>query len=737
MIPQALKERIESELLEGLNPVQREAVLHDRGPLLIVAGAGSGKTRVITHRIAYLVRLRDVRAYNVAAVTFTNKAAQEMRERLSQLMGPLGSEVFVRTFHSLGLHILSRNAEAAGLRSGFSVIDTSGQNTVLKAILKEWRIEGDGISPAAIAHRINQARDALVGPAEYAREADDFYTRAVARVYPEYIKRLRAINAVDFGDLLFETVSLLESNSEVLEKYQRLWQYFMIDEYQDTNHAQYMLGRLIARNHENIMVVGDDDQSIYSWRGANIANILEFEKDYGSAKVLRLEENYRSTARILSAANSVIKNNEQRRAKTLFTTREEGAHLEYQAFPDDESEARSVVSRLQSLRSRGYSYADMAVFYRTNAQSRVFESALREAGVPYLLVGDIRFYERKEIKDLLAYLQVIVNPADDLSLERIINVPPRGLGNVGLDRLRNHAIQKGQPLASILEAADQVPNLRGYRKVQTLGQLLEEWSAAARLGSAPSELAESVLDRTGYLQMLRADTSPDAPGRIDNLYELIGSMRSFEEERASRGPEARADLAEFLQTVSLETSVEGEASEPGVFLMTLHNAKGLEYPIVFLTGFEEGYLPHSLSVDEGNTEEERRLLYVGITRARDQLFLSACRRRRVFGSYQDRLPSRFLEELEPGVFSNPPVRGSGAPRAAAGMGRIAWKEEARPENYRAGERVRHARYGPGTIRTVENTVAGQKLAIAFDSDEERNERAFLARYTPLERETGS
>ena len=737
MIPQALRERIEGELLEGLNPVQREAVLHDRGPLLIVAGAGSGKTRVITHRIAYLVRLRDVRAYHVAAVTFTNKAAQEMRERLSQLMGPLGSEVFVRTFHSLGLHILSRNAEAAGLRSGFSVIDTSGQNTLLKAILKEWRIEGDGISPAAIAHRINQARDALVGPAEYAREADDFYTRAVARVYPEYVRRLRAINAVDFGDLLFEAVTLLNTNPEVLEKYQRLWQYFMIDEYQDTNHAQYMLGRLIARKHENIMVVGDDDQSIYSWRGANIANILEFEKDYGSAKVLRLEENYRSTARILSAANSVIKNNEQRRAKTLFTAREEGAHLEYHVFPDDESEARSVVSRLQSLRSRGYNYADMAVFYRTNAQSRVFESALREAGVPYLLVGDIRFYERKEIKDLLAYLQVIVNPADDLSLERIINVPARGLGNVGLERLRNHAIQKGQPLASVLEAADQVPNLRSYRKVQTLGQLLQEWSEAARLGTAPSELAESVLDRTGYLSMLRADPSPDAPGRIDNLYELIGSMRSFEEERASRGPEARSDLGDFLQTISLETSVEGDASEPGVFLMTLHNAKGLEYPIVFLTGFEEGYLPHSLSVDEGNTEEERRLLYVGITRARDQLFLSACRRRRVFGSYQDRLPSRFLEELEPGVFSNPPARGFGAPRAAAGMGRIAWKEEARPEDYRPGERVHHARYGPGTIRTVEDTVAGQKLAIAFDSDEERNERAFLARYTPLERETGS
>ncbi|MCB1307957.1 MAG: UvrD-helicase domain-containing protein [Leptospiraceae bacterium] len=761
-----LKDRIEAELLEPLNEVQRNAVLHDTGPLLIVAGAGSGKTRVITHRIAYLARIRDVRPYSIAAVTFTNKAAEEMRERLYHLMGPMAENVFVRTFHSLGLHILTRHAEEAGLKSGFSIFDTQAQKSLIKTILKERKLEGDAFTPASVAHRINQARDTMVGPDEYTDLMDDFYADEIAAVYRVYIERLRGMNAVDFGDLLYMTVRLFQHCPDVLEKYRNIWRYFMIDEYQDTNHVQYLIGRSIAREHSNIMVVGDDDQSIYSWRGADISNILSFEKDYEQAKILRLEENYRSGGNILKAAASLIVNNSERREKTLFTRQEAGRPLAYQRYMDDQEESRAIINQVRTLQAQGQALKNMAVFYRTNAQSRSFETALRELNVPYVLVGDIRFYERKEIKDLIAYLTVIINPQDDVSLERIINVPARGVGATGLERLQNLARSRGVTLLEAMPSAGEIPNFRAARKMESLYKRFREWQRAHREGELPSIIADRVLKESGYLDALKQDTSPEARGRIENLYEFVGSLQEYEKEFQNRPetdapiapavdattgetmelpPEERArpdrpDLLDFLQKIALHTSsdtVAVEAATDFLYLMTLHNAKGLEFPVVFITGMEEGFIPHSLSVDEGGLEEERRLMYVGITRAREHLFLSSCRRRRVFGQYQDRLPSRFLEEMDASVFApgqSPALQRGSTPRAGNGVGGIRWQVDRsqRTESYRDGERIEHPKYGLGTIAAVERTVAGEKLAVVFDAEDDR-ERYFLAAYTPLRR----
>ncbi len=767
----ALKERIEAELVGKLNDVQREAVLHDDGPLLIVAGAGSGKTRVITHRIAYLARIRDVFPWKIAAVTFTNKAAGEMRERLETLMGPMAQNVFVRTFHSLGLYVLSRHGDRIGLKSGFTIADQQGQTSLLKRILKERGIDPKQLAVQSVSAEINRARDAYISPERYREQhANDFYGSIIGDVFVEYVKRLRESNAVDFGDLQYETVRIFQEHPDVLDEYRALWRHFMIDEYQDTNHVQYLLGRLIAAEHRNIMVVGDDDQSIYSWRGADISNILSFEQDYPEAKILRLEENYRSTPLILRAAASLIQNNEERREKTLFSSKgDEGDLVKYSVYDDDTEEARSIVSRIRSMKSQGYKLNDMAVFYRTNAQSRIFEKILRENDIDYVLVGALRFYERKEIKDLLAYLNVVVNRADDLSLERIINMPARGVGDTGLERLRNVARAEGLPLMDALPRAGEIPNFRAAKKMEHLHDLFAGWRALNENGELPSIIATRILEETGYLAMLENDPNPDAPGRLENLEEFIASLEQYEEEFDERelsaydpgvdpdhfdpdtakqqGP-ARPNLADYIQRISLYTSdtesgVGNPESETAfVYLMTLHNAKGLEFSVVYLSGLEEGYLPHSLSLDEGNIEEERRLVYVGVTRARERLFLSGARRRRVHGGYQDRLPSRFLQEIDPTALDRDGYDGGfgsgssfGTPRASLGSGRLQWQrspaQQSGDETYAVNERLRHAKYGDGVVTAVADTPTGQKLTILFDR--EARERKFLAIYTPLER----
>lgn len=827
----SLKERIQSELTDKLNDVQRTAVLHNEGPLLIVAGAGSGKTRVITHRIAYLARIRDVFPWKIAAVTFTNKAAGEMRERLERLMGPMAQNVFVRTFHSLGLYVLTRHAKLVGLKSGFTVLDQQAQATLLKRIMKERKIDPKQLSHQAIGAEINRARDAFLAPTEYRANSKDIYSEMIADVYDEYMARLRENNAVDFGDLQFETLRIFQRYPEVLADYRNLWRYFMIDEYQDTNRVQYLLGKMIAGEHRNIMVVGDDDQSIYSWRGADIGNILSFEEDYPEAKVLRLEENYRSTPLILKAASSVIANNKARREKTLFTQAVGGQRIHQTSYDDETHEAMSIVSRARSCKSKGVAYKDMAVFYRTNAQSRVFEKVLRENNINYVLVGALRFYERKEIKDLLAYLNVVVNPADDLSLERIINNPARGIGDTGLGRLQNLARSAGSSVLEAMPRAGEIPNFRAAKKMQILNDQFREWRALHESGELPSIIASQVLKDSGYLSMLQQDPSHEAPARIENLNEFVGALQQYEQEFGDREvfaydpgmdperfsfvestgeilnepaqPDSSSDasarpsdlasafsipgidgidsggqdalsgpnLADYIQRISLYTtdtegtgSGEEEEPEDFLYLMTLHNAKGLEFPVVFLSGMEEGYLPHSLSVEENNIEEERRLVYVGITRAREQLFLSYARRRWLFGTGQDRMASRFLDEIDPDVVDQEESRssygggyygsggggygagssgssyGQGAPRAGQGVGKMQWKSgpgaksapaagSGTDANFAGGDRVHHQKYGPGSIIATETTPSGQKVTILFDGED--RERNFLTMYTPL------
>ena len=730
----SIAQKIEEELLGPLNEVQREAVLHGDGPMLILAGAGSGKTRVITHRIAYLARIRQVYPSGIVAVTFTNKAAQEMRDRLAALMGPMAEQLLVRTFHSLGLYILRREYQAAGLKSNFSVYDDGAQKSLLKTILKEMNVPKGLLTPETVSGRISRARDSLISPEDY-EQKNDPYNEYTAKIYGEYIRRLRANNALDYGDLLYEAVRLFENHPGILEKYRKKWSHFLIDEYQDTNRAQYILGKLISGEHKNIVVVGDDDQSIYSWRGANIENILSFESDYPGCRVLRLEENYRSSAPILQAASVVIANNSMRRGKTLFTRKEGGETPVYTLYDSEQEEAEGILSRIRQLKREGYSTRDMAIFYRTNAQSRVFETLLRREGIPHVLVGGFRFFDRKEIKDFMAYLSVVVNPDDSINLERIINVPARGIGETSVEKLRNLAFEEGRPLYETLAESARLPRFRASGELVRLFGKFEAWRRELESGVVPSAIGRRVLKESGYEEALRNEGTPESLSRLENLQEFIGSMQEYEE----KNPEG--DLSDFLQSLALYTSgSEGDPEEDAMSLMTLHNAKGLEFPVVFFTGFEEGFLPHSLSLEDGNVEEERRLVYVGITRAMERIFLSACRFRRIFGQMQPRLPSPFLDELREVIDTTERfTRSISTPRASGAGGELKKKGSTglsgsipggTKEEFRKGERVFHKTYGEGVVELVEQTMAGQKLAIRFDGEPERT-RNFLTAYTPL------
>lgn len=733
----SLNQKIEEELLSSLNDVQKEAVLHESGPLLILAGAGSGKTRVITHRIGYLCRIRNVAPYHIAAVTFTNKAAAEMRSRLEGLIGPMAESVFVRTFHSLGLHILRRHGDRIGLKSSFTIYDDTAQKTLLKRLLKERKIEPSFLDAPAVSNEINRARDLLIGPQEF-QTGNDIYKTEIRDIYAAYIRALRENNAVDFADLICESVNLLRTDQEVLDHYRNLWRHLMIDEYQDTNHAQYVLGRLIAQEHKNITVVGDDDQSIYSWRGADIENILNFEKDYPECKILRLEENYRSTTPILKTASTIIAKNERRREKTLFTGREGGEPVEYRIYENDMEEVQGILSRIRSLKGRGYRLSDNAIFYRTNAQSRIFEQLLRQERVPYVLLGGFRFFDRKEVKDLVAYLSVVVNPEDTVSLERIINVPVRGIGETGLERLRNLAFENGYGLIEAMENCDSLKNFRGKENVKRVAKLFRKWIEASKTGELPSVISRTIMKESGYEDSLKKDLNPENASRLENLQEFINTVIEYEESFSGEG---KPQLEEFLQNISLltsESNPEGAGLEDAVILMTLHNAKGLEFPIVHISGLEEGLIPHSLSTEEGGLEEERRLFYVGITRAKDQLFLSSSRYRRVFGQIQPRLESRFIEELDPDhceFHGMTKARNASAPRASDGVRTKVPPSQRNTESYSPGERVEHAKYGEGIVVEMENTIAGQKIAIEFDSDGVT--RNFLTAYTPLRKIRGA
>lgn len=635
----------QKKLLSGLNPKQREAILTTEGPLLIMAGAGSGKTRVLTHRMAYLLHEKMVNPWNILAITFTNKAAKEMKDRVIRLVGTAGNDMWVSTFHSMCVRILRREAEQIGYTKNFTICDQSETETLMKRIVKDRNLDPKKFEPRALLGKISSAKNELLSPNEYANTAGNYFDQVAADCYQDYQRALKNAQSMDFDDLIMLTVQLFEKNPDTLSYYQNKFHYIHVDEYQDTNYAQYQLVRLLAKKFENICVVGDADQSIYGWRGADMSNILNFEEDYPNAQVVLLEQNYRSTKNILKAANGVIQNNFNRKEKKLWTDNDDGEKITYYRAQSEHDEARFIVATmLEQVRNKGRKYGDFAVLYRTNAQSRVIEDTLLKSNIRYKMVGGHKFYDRKEIKDVMAYLRLISNPADDLSFNRIINVPKRGIGNVSLEKLYQFADMFSY---SFLEAAQNVSlsNLSGKAAKETaeFAKTITELQKMAEFLTV-TEIVEEMLKRTGYLTALELENSLEADTRIDNIQEFLSVTQEFEK----MNPDG-ADLTTFLTDVALVSDLDEVDEEPQeeVTLMTLHAAKGLEFPVVFIIGMEEGIFPSYRSLmEEERMEEERRLAYVGITRAEQELYLTNAYSRLLYGRTQNNPPSRFFEEMD-------------------------------------------------------------------------------------------
>jgi DNA helicase-2/ATP-dependent DNA helicase PcrA len=633
---------MEIDFLKDLNPAQREAVDYCSGPLLVLAGAGSGKTRVLTYRIAYLIGVKKIKPWKILAVTFTNKAAGEMKERVEKLLGKAGIGVWVSTFHSWCAQTLRREAHHIGYNRNFSIYDQDDQRSIIKKCLEEMEISPKKLSPDAIGNRISSAKDKLINWQDFSSQTEDFFEENVARVYQIYQNKLEQANALDFDDLIMKTVELFRDQPQVLERYQNRFEHILVDEYQDTNHAQYVLVNLLASKNKKICVVGDEDQSIYGWRGADINNILDFEKDYPDAKVIKLEQNYRSTQVILDAAGSVVRNNQSRKGKTLYTKMEGGERVRLLVLENEHQEAEVLVNRIQQLAQQDdFSLSDFVILYRTNAQSRVLEQKLRDNGIPYVIVGGLRFYERKEVKDILAYLKVLVNPKDDLSLRRIINVPTRGIGAQTVARMDRFRLSSNISLLEIMKNTDSIEGLspRSKKLIGSFSRMLDEFGALKEKLPA-DELAEQIAERTGYLGELRKEKTVEAENRIENVKELINAISEFYER--SEQP----TLEGFLEEVSLITDIDlWDKTKDAVTLMTLHAAKGLEFRNVFIAGLEEGLFPLSRSLESlSELEEERRLFYVGMTRAKERLYLSYALQRRRFADMMN-LRSRFLDEI--------------------------------------------------------------------------------------------
>jgi len=702
-------------ILDDLTPAQREAVTHIDGPLLILAAAGSGKTRVITRRIGYLLSL-GIPAQNVLAITFTNKAADEMKDRVKAL----GEErrLWISTFHSFCARILRQHAEALGYRRNFSIYDTDDKLRLIKEILKELELAASNFPPTAIEWRISQVKNRLLDPEQFSREVSGFFDQKVARVYELYQRRLTASNALDFDDLLLQMIKLLEGYPEIRQNYQRRFQYILVDEYQDTNPPQYLITKLLASGHRNICVTGDPDQSIYRWRGADIRNILAFEEDFPEAKVVRLEQNYRSTKMILRAADSLIKHNRLRKDKELWTENPEGQTVKVIHVLDQDEEAREVAGRICRLKEKGAAYKEVAVFYRVNAQSRVLEQALRSANVPYTIVGAVEFYQRKEIKDILAYLKLVVNPQDMLSFRRVINCPPRGIGAATRARLEAYASEQGMSLLEAAAAGEKIPGLKGNsaKALADFARLVRDL-AKARPFPAEAVVRRAVVD-SGYQDMLKSSSAAEDRDRLENVQELISAAREYDRNH----PEG--SLPEFLEEVSLVADVDRwDDRSNAVTLMTLHSAKGLEFPYVFITGLEEGLLPHVKSLEEDEElEEERRLCFVGITRAKQDVFLTYAKHRTIFGAELLSLPSRFLAEISDGVKQTILKVG---PKAEVEKALQQAEPEVKERGFKVGDRVKHETFGRGriiritgrghrAIATVRFNIAGErKLALEY------------------------
>jgi DNA helicase II / ATP-dependent DNA helicase PcrA len=726
---------LSEKLLANLNEQQQEAVKTTEGPLLIMAGAGSGKTRVLTHRIAYLMAEKRVAPWNILAITFTNKAAREMKERVQALLGGAAEEIWISTFHSMCVRILRRDIDRIGIDRNFSILDTTDQLSVLKNILKEKNIDPKKFDPRAILGTISNAKNELLTPEKFAKKAGSYYEKIVSDVYEEYQKRLLRNHALDFDDLIMTTIQLFERVPEVLEHYQYKFQYIHIDEYQDTNRAQYVLVKMLASRFKNICVVGDADQSIYRWRGADIQNILSFEKDYPNAKVILLEQNYRSTKRILQAANEVIEHNVNRKPKKLWTENPEGQKIVYYEAMNESDEAQFVAGKIKEYVDSGKRrYSDFAILYRTNAQSRVMEEVLLKSNIPYQIVGGLKFYDRKEIKDVLAYLRVIANPNDDISLLRIINVPKRGIGVSSIDKIVSYASENG---LSVFEALGELEHIGLSARIAAslieFRRQLEQWAQLQEYVSV-TELVEEVLDKSGYREMLKAEQTLEAQSRLENIDEFLSVTKHFENVSEDKS------LIAFLTDLALISDIDqlnetnGEEQD-AVVLMTLHSAKGLEFPVVFLIGMEEGIFPHSRSLDnEDEMEEERRLAYVGITRAEEELFLTSAQMRTLFGYTNINPVSRFIREIPEELVERVNKRTAWT-SAAAGKQTAVRKitiasstgGEAIP--WKVGDKVEHKKWGIGTVVSVRGEGDDKELDIAFPSP--IGIKRLLAKFAPI------
>jgi DNA helicase-2/ATP-dependent DNA helicase PcrA len=659
------------QAVERLNPRQREAVQATEGPLLIMAGAGSGKTRVLTHRIAYLIGKKRVAPWSILAITFTNKAAREMQERVEALVGPGASDIWVSTFHSMCVRVLRRDIERLGYTKNFTILDSADQLSVIRNCMKDLNYDTKKFEPRMIQAKISGAKNELLSPERYLGRAGDYVDRIAADVYKLYQKRLKSNNSLDFDDLIMTTIDLFKAEPDILDFYQNKFRYIHVDEYQDTNRAQYLLCRMLADKHHNICVVGDSDQSIYRWRGADITNILNFEQDYPEAVTILLEQNYRSTANILDAANAVIARNIGRKPKNLWTDRGPGEPIRVCQAESEHEEGLYVANEIRKNRDAGRRYADHAVLYRTNAQSRVIEEMLIKAEIPYRIVGGIRFYDRKEIKDLLAYLRLISNPHDDISLERIINVPKRGIGDTTFAKLTAEAARRGTSIYEVLgDPGDIDVTGKTRAALQQFRQLIEDLSRMVDYLSV-TELTEQMLERTGYREELKRENTIESQSRIENIDEFLSVTQDFEQRSEDKSLVAfLTDLALIADIDTLGSDADGQDADDAVVLMTMHSAKGLEFPIVFIIGMEEGVFPHSRALtDDEELEEERRLAYVGITRAEERLYLTSARIRTLFGRTMANMPSRFLQEVPDELKQNDsPARSFGIGYARYGDG---------------------------------------------------------------------
>lgn len=740
------------ELINGMNDKQAEAVQTTQGPLLIMAGAGSGKTRVLTHRIAHLVKDLNVMPWRILAITFTNKAAKEMRERIGALLSEdVARDIWVSTFHALAVRILRRDGENIGLSRNFTIIDTSAQRTLMKRVINDLNLDTNQYEPRTVLGMISNAKNDMLRPKDYAQQADNAFQETVAEIYAAYQAELKCAQSVDFDDLIMLTIDLFQSSPDVLARYQNQFDYLHVDEYQDTNDAQYTIVNMLAQRSQNLAVVGDADQSIYGWRGANMNNILNFEKDYPNAQTILLEQNYRSTQNILDAANAVINNNNERLPKNLWTQNGQGDKITYYRAQSEHDEANFILANIQKMRAeKQMAYSDFAVLYRTNAQSRNVEEALVKANMPYTMVGGHKFYERKEILDIMAYMQLVTNPNDNAAFERIVNEPKRGLGATSITRLRELANRLNVSYMTAIESIELAPAIstKATSKFLEFAEMMHELRQQAEFLNV-TELAEIVMTRSGYRQMLAEKNDPDSQARLENLEEFLSVTKEFDAKYQPDDPEAIDPMTDFLGTTALMSDLDDfEEGDGAVTLMTLHAAKGLEFPVVFLVGMEEGIFPLSRALmAEDQLEEERRLAYVGITRAMKKLFLTNAFSRLLYGRTQSNEASRFINEISPALLETEYGQNTRVtPRRDLPFDRK--NQRAQATTYRAtpvtkttsgttggdqimwapGDKVSHKKWGIGTVVAVSGDRSDQELKVAFPSE---GVKQLLAAFAPI------